>query len=129
MNIFAYNINGQILGIDTNTWNQNDLSGNTPFMISTATTLSGYNNVSSIVNWDKLSDMVDYRHSKIRKEIKDIYVAQTGTTWSGYTTDEQKVLSKYFIVDKDKRDEVLTQEEQDNYNHFKLYDFMSDDDY
>jgi len=127
MNIFAYNIGGQTLGLDTNTWNQNDLSGNTPFITSESEIMSGYTNVSSITNWDTLGDMVNYRHCKIRKEIKNIYDAQTGTTWSAYTTDEKKVLAKYFIVDKTERDEVLTQQEQDEYNHYKIYDFISDD--
>jgi len=127
MNIFAYNISGQTIGVDLSVWNENDLNGNSSFSASTASTLSGYVNITSIPNWDEFGGVAGYRHCKIRKEIKSIYDIQTGTTWSGYTTDEQKVLSKYFIVDKDKRDEVLTQDEQDDYNHYKLYDFLSDD--
>ena len=127
MNIFAYNISGQTIGIDLSSWNSNDLSGSTPFAVSTASTLSEYANITSIPNWDEYGGSVGYTHCKIRHEIKDIYDTQTGTTWSAYTLDEKVVLSKYFIVDKDKRDEVLTDEEQEEYNHYKLYDFLSDD--
>ena len=127
MNLFAYNISGQTLGIDTELWNDNILNGSEPFVASDDVTIPNYDEVSSITNWDKLGGLAGLIHSKVRKEIKDIYNTQTGTTWSAYTTDEKKVLSKYFIVDKTKRDEVLTQNEQDEFNHYKLYDFLSDD--
>jgi len=127
MNIFAYNTSGGTIGINLSSWNQNELNGKTAFATSESTTLEGYSNITSIVNWDEFGESADYRHCRVRKEIKDIYDAQTGTTWSAYTLSEQKVLSKYFIVDKDKRDEVYTDEEQQEHNHYKLYDFLSDD--
>lgn len=88
---------------------------------------TGYTNITSITTLDSVGPTVGLRHCDIRKEIKNLYNTQTGTTWSAYTTNEKTVLSKYFIVDKTKRDEVLTNEEQDEYNHYKLYDFLSDD--
>jgi len=127
MNIFAYNISGQTLGVDLVSWNDSELGENSPFMTSASTTLDGYSNITSIENWDEFGDSAGYRHCKTRKEIKEIYDTQTGTTWSAYTLSDQKILSKYFIVDKDKRDEVYTDEEQEGYNHYKLYDFLSDD--
>ena len=127
LNIFAYNVSGQTVGIDTSVWDELDLNGNSPFITSASTTLSGYSNISSIQNWDEFGNSAGLRHCKIRSEIKDIYDANTGTTWSAYTVDDQKVLSKYFLVDKSLRDEVLTNEEQEEYNHYKLYDFLSDD--
>jgi len=87
---------------------------------------TGYTNITNIVNIDSIGELVGLRHVDVRNEIKSMY-EQTGTTWTGLTIDEKKVVSKYFIVDKPKRDEVLTQQEQDGYNHYKLYDFLSDD--
>lgn len=127
MNIFAYNLSGQTIGVDLKSWNSNDLSGSTPFAVSTASTLSEYANITSISNWDEYGGSVGYRHCKVRDEINNIYNTQTGTTWSAYTLSEQKIFSKYFIVDKDKRDEVFTDEEQRGFNHYKIYDFLSDD--
>jgi len=127
MNIFAYNLNSGIIGLNISTWNKNDLDGNSPFTTSASTSVEGYSNITSIENWDKFGGYVDYKHCKIKREIKDIYENQTGATWSAYTLNEQKVIAKYFIVDKEKRDEVLTYEEQEENNHFKIYDFLSDD--
>jgi hypothetical protein len=128
-NLFAYKISGGTvtLGVDTLSWNSNELNGNSPYVISASTTLSGYDNITSISNWDSLGGAIGLRHSKVRKEIKEIYDTNTGTTWSAYTHDDQKIVAKYFIVDKGERDEVYTDEEQDEFNYFKLYDFLSDD--
>ena len=94
---------------------------------ATLSGVTGYTDVTSIINLDTLGPLVGLRHSVVRTEIKELYDTATGTTWSAHTIDEQKILSKFFRVDETKRDEVLTQDEQDGYNHYKIYDFISDD--
>lgn len=127
-NLFAYNISGTSVH-ELSFYNSSDLDGNKPFVVSASTILDGYFNISSIKNWDLFGGAAGLRHCKIRHEIKDIYDANTGLTWSAYTIDEQKILSKYFLVEKSLRDEVLTDEEQEEYNHYKIYNFLSDDVY
>ena len=127
-NLFAYNISGTSVH-ELGSYNSNDLEGKSPFITSASTTLDGYFNISSFQNWDLFGGAAGLRHCKIRHEIKDLYDANTGMTWSAYTINEQKILSKYFLVEKNLRDEVLTDEEQEEYNHYKIYDFLSDDAY
>ena len=97
-NLFSYNISGTSVH-ELDFYNSNDLDGNSPFKVSSSTVLDGYFNISSLQNWDKFGGAAGLRHCKIRHEIKDIYDANTGTTWSAYTIDDQKILSNYFIVD------------------------------
>jgi len=128
--LFAYNLSGSTgntIGVNELVWNERDLSGNTPFAIATTSTLSGYSNISSIVNWDAWGEAAGYSRCKVRNEIKSLYESDTGTTWSGYSVNEQKVLSRYFLVDKAKRDEVYTDAEQEEYNYYKIYNFLADD--
>jgi len=129
-NIFAYNLSGLTdyrIGLEALVWDEKELSGATTFVVSGSSTYPGYSNITSIVNWEKFGEEAGQRHFFVREEIRDIYESNTGQTWSAYTLEEKKILSKNFIVDKDKRDEVLTEEEQEKYNHYKLYHYISDD--
>lgn len=49
------------------------------------------------------------------------------TNWESLNENEKKIVSKYFLVEKEKRDQYLTDEEQDNFNYYKIYNFISDD--
>jgi hypothetical protein len=129
-NLFAYNIDGSSnkkVGIDLPTWNNSQLNGSEPFVVSEATTVVNYSKINSIENWDKFGLVAGLNVSSLKREIKNYYEANTGTTWSAYTQVEKEILAKNFIVDKPKRDEVFTQQEQDSFNYYKIYDYLSDD--
>jgi len=117
MNLFRENIEGNIYSGDT-------ISGIFPYQYASNVTISGWTNISSIENWSEFGEYSGMKHYDIRLEIKEIYET---SSWSACTVDEQKIISSLFLVDKDKRDEVLTQEEQDINNHFMIYHFISDD--
>lgn len=61
------------------------------------------------------------------KYIKSLNEYSGDNPFSGLTHSDKVVLARYFIVDKTKRDEVLTQQQQDDFNYYKIYDFISDD--
>lgn len=129
-NLFAYNIDGSSnkkVGIDVVSWNSNQLSGSSPFVVSTDSTMVNYSKINSIENWEKFGMIAGLNQFQIKNEIKNLYESNTGTTWSAYTENEKEILAKKFIVDKSKRDEVLTQSEQDELNYYKIYDYLTED--
>lgn len=94
------------------------------YILSEEDSILDYTDITGIISFDEVGPLLDLRHFDIKEEIEALY---DENQWSGYTNEEKVVLSKYFIADKTKRDEVLTQEEQDAYNHFVLYRHISDD--
>lgn len=120
--IQAYNIpNKGVVGVDVDSWSGHELSGNEPIIISLTSSISGYNNITSFQNWLRYCD--DTHHS-IRLQMEYLY---NETTWENLSLEDKKIVAKYFLVDKTKRDEVLTQQEQDDNNYFKIYDLVSED--
>jgi hypothetical protein len=122
--IHAYNIIGRgVVGSEVDSWSGDELGDNKPFVISHESSLSGYTNITSIKNFERFCDSTTHSH---RIQIEYLY---NETTWEDLELEEKNIVAKYFLVDKDKRDEVLTEEEQDSYNYFKIYDLVSDDVY
>jgi len=122
--IHAYYIDGRgTVGIDVDSWSGDELSGNKPFVISHTNTLSGYTNITSIKNFERFCDSTTHSH---RIQIEYLF---NETTWEDLDSEEKRIVAKYFLVDKDKRDEVLTEQEQEQYNYFKIYDLISEDVY
>lgn len=112
-------------GFDTSTEKIIDgFEPNNAYILSEEDTIVGYTDITGIISFDEVGPLLELKHFDIKHEIEALY---DENQWSGYTSEEKIVLSKYFIADKAKRDEVLTQEEQDAYNHFVLYHHISDD--
>ena len=113
----------KVLGIDTEIWSEKDLNNNVPFMtISYEQDIpQNYTDISSIKNWDKLNDDVLENFKQIR------ILFLENDNWEFYTEDEKKIIAKYFLVDKNKRDEALSEEEQEESNYYKLYNCVSKD--
>jgi hypothetical protein len=108
MKLQAYILNGKPL-TEYVSWSQGDVNG-PPFVISNTIEIN-YQDVSSITNWDNYgSRLKDYNY--IREQIKEI------TNLIGFNNlsfGEKVISAKYFLVDKQDRDAVLTEEEQYNY--------------
>lgn len=79
----------------------------------------GYENISSINTWDL--------YGPIFEKCKQIKYLYDDTSWELLSLQEKKIVAKHFIVDKTLRDEVLTQQEQDEHNYFKIYNLLSND--
>jgi hypothetical protein len=100
--IHAYYIDGRgTVGIDVDSWSGDELSGNKPFVISHTNTLSGYTNITSIKNFERFCDSTTHSH---RIQIEYLF---DETTWEDLDSEEKRIVAKYFLVDKDKRDEVF----------------------
>jgi len=121
--IHAYNIpNIGTLYTDVTSWLDSDLNGNKPCIISDIDSIEGYTNITSIKNWEFFKTEV----LNIRKQVKYLY---DETTWEDLSLQEKKIVAKLFLVDKPLRDEVLTEEEQQEFNYFLIYDAISEDIY
>ena len=118
MKLLAYKINGKIINVECFNWNLSELNGNKPWVVSDVD-LFNYTDITSIENWDSLSPNIDKDYSFIRQRIKEIldvsYVDKDGNTitYTDYMNyNEGIIASKYFLVDKLKRDYYLSESEQ-----------------
>jgi len=107
--LIAYKVGGQPIGTVVTSWSGTDLSGNLPFIIEDTVT-SGYEDISSIENWDSFGELATDDCSIIRDEIKIFYDA---TTFNSLTSNEKEVVSRWFIADKSERDTIKTEKEQE----------------
>jgi len=70
--------------------------------------LTTYNDITSNYNWFNIGP-INYDFNFCRNQIS---LFTNSVVWSGLTIEEKKVASQVFVVDKQKRDEVLTENEQ-----------------
>lgn len=118
MKLLAYKIDGKVVNRDIFNWNYSELNGNQPW-IASPIDISGYEDITSIQNWDNLSLHLNKDFVFIRQRIKEILEfstidkeGQTVKYSDRMTQPESVVASKYFLVDKTKRDECLSEEDQ-----------------
>ena len=93
--LLAYQINGQAVGVDIQTWDNADLNGNSAFQIilSGTSVPSGYVDISTITYWDSFGGIVANDYAVIKFQIKDI-VESLG--WTGLTNTEKDLAIKYY---------------------------------
>lgn len=93
--LLAYQISGQTVGVDLDSWTSAELNGNEPFkMIYSGDTIpSGYTDISSIVYWDKFGHNVANDYFVYKCAIKTI-VTEMG--WTGLTNTEKDLAIKYY---------------------------------
>jgi hypothetical protein len=118
--IHTYIVNDQTIYTTLQSWSDVDLSGNKPMIISLNESENGYENISSIENWEKYGNNFKEKYQQIKTLFEE-------TDWLSLTLSEKEIVAKYFLVDKTLRDEVLTQQEQDDNNYYKLYNYISED--
>ena len=94
--LLAYQLSGETIGIDINSWNTKDLNGNNPFLIITSadTIPNNYVDITSIENWDKFGNDVANDYLVVKFEIRDI---ANNIGWSGLTNNEKDLAIKYYI--------------------------------
>ena len=92
--LLGYQINGQTVGVDIETWESVDLGGNAPFQIVMHdASVPGYVKINTIENWDHLGYMVANDYSVIKFAVKEI-AEETG--WSSLTNTEKDLAIKYY---------------------------------
>ncbi len=94
IDLYAYQISGQTVGIDLISFNNLDLNGNAPFttIFSGNTTPSGYTNITSIENWNTYGIGITNDYGVARFAIKDL-VTEIG--WTGLTETEKDIAIEY----------------------------------
>ena len=108
MKLQAYILNGKPLS-DYSSWSSSDVFGQ-PFIISDDI-LENYTDVSSIINWFNYGDRLkDFNF--IRDRIK-YFVDIIG--FNNLNLEEKIISAQYFLVSKNDRDTVLSEEEQKMY--------------
>jgi len=96
--------------ISGNKVNNADVGGN-PAFLSEAAVSPGRTDISSMENWDKFGVYTTLTVSQRRTEIKTFYDAIASPP---PTTNETKIGSKWFVIDKAVRDTVHTSNEQES---------------
>lgn len=93
--LLAYQISGQTVGVDLDSWDDADLNGNPAFkiIISGQTVPSGYTDIDSIEHWDSFGIQVANDYSVVKFEIKDLV---TTIGWTGLTNTEKDLAIKYY---------------------------------
>lgn len=93
--LLAYQISGQTIGIDIQTWNTDSLGNNAPFkiIISGQSISTGYVDISSITNWNTFACSIVNDYLVCKNSIKEIVVEKA---WSGLTNTEKDIAIKYY---------------------------------
>jgi len=115
--LHSYLLNGQKLGIDIQIWG--DIGGLQPIIMSTQSYLDGYENITSIENWDS-SNFMDW--ARRRDEILPLFYAESGSQLENFTnmSIEKKMIGcKYFLIPYNIR-MMLISDQQDMIN----WDFL-----
>ncbi len=109
MKLLAFKINNKPITNIVN-WSVSQLNGNQPFLVSD-TTIQDYDDVSSIINWDKYGNKLkDFIF--VRNEIKLLYDL---TDYDNLSYDEKIIVSKYFLINQVNRNLTISNEEQERY--------------
>ena len=93
--LLAYQISGQTVGIDIQSWNTNDLNGNQPFMLILSGQIIpiGYTDISSIINWNQFACSVANDYLVCKNAIKELIIEKG---WSNLSNDEKDIAIKYY---------------------------------
>lgn len=88
-NLFAYNISGQTVGVDINSWWPKDLNGNEPFVLVSGQTLNGYDNITSIENMYSWGSNPCSTYQTWQKGVR---LCGYETGWSAMTDTEKDII-------------------------------------
>jgi hypothetical protein len=98
--LLAYLINGQPCGVVVKSWSESDLNGNPAFAFADSVT-AGYQDISSMENWDEFGDNTGADFNYIRN-ILAVYVSTiTGGNWANWdnlTTSQKQLACKYVVA-------------------------------
>jgi hypothetical protein len=93
--LLAYQISGQTVGIDLNSWSDSDLNGNKAFkiIISGTTIPAGYIDISTMLTWHQYGSQIANDYLVWKTAIKDI-VTEKG--WANLTNTEKDLAIQYY---------------------------------
>jgi hypothetical protein len=83
-----------------------------PVVITNSLNAAIYDDITSVVNWDEYNYLTSL--SIVREGIKLIY---DSVGWSGLTSEEQNIASKYFVASVSERNSIMSVDEQKEYGN------------
>ena len=92
-NLFAYNISGQTVGVDINSWWPKDLNGNEPFVLVSGQTLNGYDKITSIYN---MSNFGSKATGTFQTQQKGVRLCGYETGWSAMTDTQKDTIIDWY---------------------------------
>ena len=107
MKLFAYIINGTPVN-ESNSYLIPELNGNDPYVSSTYSSVDGYQDISSIENWDK-SKLMDW--SRRRDEILPLFYAESGAqlqNFAGMSIEKKLIGCSYFLLPYSVRSQIIS---------------------
>jgi hypothetical protein len=107
MKLFTYVINGTPVN-ELNSYLIADLNGYSPYLTSTASSIDGYVDISSMENWD-LSNTLDW--SRRRDEISPLFYAEAGAqlqNFAGMSIAKKLLACKYFLIPYNVRIQIIS---------------------
>lgn len=108
MKIYAYKIDGNVIGKDIVVWSSDQLGNNKAFLISDVEP-TNYEDISSIVNWRSMGESLGKDYIYVRERIREILIEKT---FDACDADEKMIVSKLFLVNHEQRSTILTAEEE-----------------
>jgi len=92
--LLAYQISGQTIGFDIETWNESDLSGNPEFIAidENEPIPAEYVDISSIINWCNYGNLTTLTDEELKNEIILL------SSIEDITENERKILTQYSII-------------------------------
>ena len=90
--LHAYQVNGQTLGTELDTWSGDQLNNNSSFITSTYSIVSGYSNITSIENWHRFGEEVISSYQDKQRAIKLSFYDKG---WANCSNNEKDLVMHY----------------------------------
>jgi len=92
-NLFGYDINGETVGVDLGSWEGSDLNGESPFVLVSGQTFSGYTNITSI---EYMSLFGNRAIDTYQTQQKGVRLCGYETGWSAMTDTEKDIIIDWY---------------------------------
>jgi len=92
-NLFGYDINGETVGVDLGSWEGSDLNGESPFVLVSGQTFSGYTNITSI---EYMSLFGNRAINTYQTQQKGVRLCGYETGWSAMTDTEKDIIIDWY---------------------------------
>lgn len=92
----SYIINGNVLGVDTTSYNTTDLNGNDPYILlhGGESVPTGYSDITSIENFQKYGEELVYDWQDYQRGLKLLYLLKG---WDNCTDNEKQICIDYYL--------------------------------
>jgi len=90
--LYGYKIGQDVIGQDIETWNDSDLNGDEPFILTDSPDLDKYAEINTLEYWDRFGDIVTIDFQEKQRAIR---LLGYEIEWENMTNDEKDIIIKY----------------------------------